>query len=166
LQLFAANNYNVFTRWIITLTNPVIKPCEKLLPTHSRFNWACLIAILFIKMIELLLLIWLQLQSWPHLGGLILVSIGDLLYLTANIFFYSIILQAIMSWITMINQKYFAIQDPLYSLTRPLLRPVQRIIPTVGGLDLSAIPVLIGLQLIKVYLFVPIITLGIQLIFS
>lgn len=166
LSLSSASGYNVLYTWIIKLTSPVIKPLEKLLPTHGRFNWACLIVILLLKMIELIILIWLQLQTWPHMGGLILMAFGHLLYLTATIFFYAIILQAIMSWIAMTTHKHFSIQEPLYALTAPLLRPVQRIIPTIGGLDLSAIPVLIVLQLLKAYLFLPIIIAGSQLIFS
>lgn len=166
LQLFGANYFNPFTRWAFKLSNPICKPLEKLLPTHGHFNWACLLGIMVFKLIELLIIIFLTLNTFPHVGGLIIVALGDLLYLTATIFFYAIILQAIMSWVAVINRRYFSLQEPLAVLTNPLIRPVQQLLPSLGGIDFSAIPVLIILHLVKTFLFAPIIGLGVQLIFS
>lgn len=166
LQLFGAHSYNSAYAWVIKLSSPPVRLFEKLLPTHRQFNWACLLLILVIKLVELLLFIWLQLNTWPHMGGLVIVAIGQLLYLTANVFFFSIILQAILSWVTMIQRKYLSIQEPLATLTNPLLIPVRRILPNLGGLDLSAIPILIGLQLVQTFLLIPIIGFGVQLLLS
>lgn len=166
LQLFGANSYNSAYGWVLKLSSPTIRLFEKLLPTHRHFNWACLLLIFIVKLVELLLLIWVQLHTLPHMGGLVIIAIGQLLYLTANIFFFSIILQAILSWVMMVQRKYLSIQEPLATLTNPLLTPVRRRLPNLGGLDISAIPVLIGLQLIQSFLLIPIVGFGIQLLLS
>ena len=166
LQLFGASSYNTAYGWILKLSSPLVRLFEKLLPTHRQVNWACLLLILIIKLIELLLVIWIQLHTWPHMGGLAIIAIGQLLYLTANVFFFAILLQAILSWVMMVQRKHFSIQDPLTTLTSPLINPVRRLLPNLGGLDLSAIPVLIGLQLIQSFLLIPIIGFGIQLLLT
>jgi YggT family protein len=43
----------------------------------------------------------------------------------------------------------------LYSLTAPILRPAQRVLPPMGGLDLSPMLVMIGLVLLKMLLLPP-----------
>lgn len=164
LRLFGAHSLNPVYLWIIKLSSFVVRPVEKMLPTHGQFSWACLLVILIIKVIELLLIIYVQINMWPHMGGVIIIAIGQLLYLSANIFFFAIILQAILSWVAYIQRRYFSLQEPLAALTDPLLTPVRRIIPTFGGIDISAIPVLILLQLCQTYLILPIINVGIQLI--
>ena len=165
LEWFGANSRNSFCRLIIKLSQLLIKPVQNILPIRGNFNWACFGVIVLIKVIELLILFWLQIHTWPHMGGLAIVALGQLLNLTLNILFWAIILQAILSWIAAINRTYNPLHEVLYTLTIPLLRPAQRLIPPLGGIDISSIPVLILLKLIIAYLISPIIGVGFGLIF-
>jgi YggT family protein len=169
LRLFCdsltVNAYNPIYRTLIKFTQHFIAPLQKLLPIHGKFNWPCLTLILIIKLVELLLLIWIQLNTWPHIGGLVIVAIGELLSLTFDIIFWAIIGQAILSWLSAINQAYSPITEILFTLTRPILKPIQRLIPPIGGIDLSPLPVLILLKLCTIYVAGSITAMGAGLIF-
>jgi YggT family protein len=70
----------------------------------------------------------------------------------------AIIISAILSWlvafdvINLRNPMVYNIARFLDAVTRPILRPVQRIIPPIGGVDISPIIVLLVIQGIRIYL--------------
>ena len=63
---------------------------------------------------------------------------------TFNIVFWVLIIRAILSWVSQGN--YNPIEAVLHQLTEPMLAPIRRIIPPMGGLDLSILILIIGLQ--------------------
>ena len=79
----------------------------------------------------------------------------DVLLVVINLYVYVIIASAIFSWLVAFNvvnqrnQFVGAVLQFLYSVTEPLLRPIRRVVPTVGALDLSPIVLLLGLFLLE-----------------
>ena len=165
LECFSANDRNIFVMWITKLAKPVIFPLQKILPTHGKVNWACLIGIVLVKLIELLLFIWVNLHTWPHVGGLVIWAGGSLLYLTVQVLFWCVIIQAILSWVAMMHRGLAPLQEVMYYLTNPILQPVQRLIPSLGGIDFSPMLVLLVLGLFNRYISAQIIMAGMALIF-
>ncbi len=56
--------------------------------------------------------------------------------------------------------KYLAMYPLLlFSLTQPILKPIQRFVPPIGGLDLSPVVAIIGLQLLKLLILPPLLAL-------
>lgn len=94
-------------------------------------------------------------------------AILEVLLLVISLYRWVVILAAIFSWLYAFNvvnprnQIVSTIGDLLYRLTEPVLRPIQRVVPNLGGLDLSPIVLLLGLFLLErviilyVYPFVP-----------
>jgi YggT family protein len=76
-----------------------------------------------------------------------------LLDLVLNIFFYAILIRALLSWIG--PTQYNPAVSLLYSLTEPLLQASRRLLPASGGMDFSPIIPIIGIQLIKMLLLPP-----------
>ena len=74
-------------------------------------------------------------------------TIIEIILLLINVFIFSIFVQVIISWINPGTRN--PVNDLLYSLTSPVLRPIQRVIPLVSGMDLSPLFALIGLQVLK-----------------
>ena len=66
---------------------------------------------------------------------------------------------AILSWIH--TGGYNPVATLLYSITEPLLYPVRKIIPRIGGFDITPIPVMIGLKLLAILVVDPIEAIGI-----
>ncbi|MCC4244505.1 YggT family protein [Stappia indica] len=82
-------------------------------------------------------------------------AILDVIFLILNLYTWVIIASAIFSWlyafnvINARNQFVAMIGQVLYNLTEPLLRPIRRVVPSMGGLDLSPIILLLGIFLLQ-----------------
>lgn len=73
--------------------------------------------------------------------------------LICNFYFFTILIQALMSWIS--PGQHSPATALLWSINEPLLRPVRNVIPPIGGLDLSPLVIIIGLQVISRLLPLP-----------
>ncbi len=135
---------NPITLFISKVTHPLIKVIRRIIPTYANVEYATLFLLIFLESIKLLL-VYIILSGYPDLSILLIMALHATLRLILNIFFYSIFLQAIILWIqphpTPLNQV-------LTLLTAPILKPLQRIIPPIGGMDLTPIPALILIQLL------------------
>ncbi len=82
-------------------------------------------------------------------------AILDVVLLVLNLYTYVIIASAIFSWlyafniVNSSNQIIAAIGQMLYNLTEPVLRPIRRVMPNLGGIDLSPIALLLGIFLLQ-----------------
>lgn len=162
LIMLHADYYNPISQIIIRLTKPVIEPLRRFIPNFHRVELASVLLIFSFEMIKFLLL-GLLISGLPNLFGLAILSIADALKSLVNIFFYAIIIQAIMSWV---NSGYSPVAQILYKMTAPIIRPFQRIIPPVGGIDISPIPAMISLQLLLILLVSPLFAVGWGLAFG
>ena len=75
-------------------------------------------------------------------------AVRGLLRLAVYIMIGALILQAVLSWIN----PYSPLAAPTYQLTRPLLDPIRRILPTISGIDLSPLVVILLLQALLIFL--------------
>lgn len=88
------------------------------------------------------------------MGSFLLFIVDALL----NLLVIAIIISAILSWlvafdvINLRNPMVYNVARFLDAVTRPILRPFQKIIPAIGGVDISPIIVLLILQGIRIYL--------------
>ncbi|KZK77443.1 YGGT family protein [Pseudovibrio sp. W64] len=82
-------------------------------------------------------------------------AILDVVFIILNLYTWVIIANVIFSWLYAFNvvnsnnQFIAMIGQTLYNLTEPLLRPIRRFLPAMGGLDLSPIVLLLGIFLIE-----------------
>ena len=88
-----------------------------------------------------------------------MISLAKLIYVILDIFTWVIIGSAIMSWLVAFgvvnvrNQFIRIIVDMLYRLTEPVLRPIRRILPNLGGVDISPVVLLLALFFIRILLW-------------
>ncbi|MEP3278849.1 MAG: YggT family protein [Stappiaceae bacterium] len=84
-----------------------------------------------------------------------MLAILDVLNIALNLYIWIIIASAIFSWLYAFNivnpQNQFVgmIGQALYNLTEPALRPIRRIMPDLGGLDISPIILILGIYLVQ-----------------
>lgn len=151
LALVRADFYNPLSQFIVTVTNPVVVPLRRITPSISGVDTASVLLIVVLKMLELWLLA-LIIGTGASLLALIVVAILQLAELLIYIFIFALIVQAVISWVAP-GQAY---DNPavsiLHDLTRPLLRPVRRVLPPVGMVDLSPLVVIIGLYVVLIIL--------------
>ena len=155
-----ASYYDPISQFVIKLTSVIVNPIRKIIPNVKNIEMASLVLILILEVIKFLLISTLTI-GMPTIVGLIVLSFGDTLKLIIQCFFYAILLQAIMSWV----QPYSPVNQLLFRITAPIMRPIQRVIPPIGGFDISPIPAMIGLQFLLIILVNPIMSLGLGLAF-
>lgn len=152
LQRVRADFYNPVSQFLVKVTNPPLRPLRRVVPGFGGVDIASLVLLLVLQWIALFLIVWLRgMEVGPV--SLIALSLAELVELTFNIFIFSILIQAILSWVN--PGTYNPVTSILYSLNEPVLRPVRRFLPPISGLDLSPLVAIIGLQVLKM-LVVPI----------
>ena len=144
-----ADFYNPISQFIVTITDPVLIPLRKFLPSIGKIDTASWLLALALKIVELVILLSIKnVEISPDI--LLISSIFQLLVILVTIFLYAVLFRAILSWFPS-PQMY---QNPLFSIlvsiTEPLLRPARRIIPPVGAFDLSALVVILVLYSILI----------------
>jgi YggT family protein len=141
-----ADFYNPVSQFLVRITNPVLAPMRKLIPSAGKYDTSALLLMLLLQIISLVLMVLLR-GSSVSIMALLLFAVAELVLLLINIFIFSILVQVILSWIN--PGTYTPVGALLHSLTNPVLAPMQRIIPPVAGIDLSPLFALIGLQVLK-----------------
>ncbi|MCG7899373.1 MAG: YggT family protein [Candidatus Thiodiazotropha lotti] len=152
LQIVKADFYNPISQFLVKVTNPPLKLLRRVIPGFGGIDLSSLILAWVLKTAELFIVILIAGQSASLLGPLLL-AIPELIELTINIFLFAVLIQVILSWVSPGN--YNPAVSLLYSLTGPVMRPAQKLLPPVGGLDLSPMLVMIGLVLLKMLLIPP-----------
>jgi YggT family protein len=152
LQLVKADFYNPISQFLVKATNPALKPLRRIIPGFGGIDLSSVVLAWLLKAIELFLIITIAGTS-SNLIAPFIWAIPELIELLINIYLFGILIQVILSWVN--PGSYNPATALLYSLTGPLMRPAQKILPPMGGLDLSPMLVMIGLILLKMLLLPP-----------
>ncbi|MEJ2601916.1 MAG: YggT family protein [Gammaproteobacteria bacterium] len=143
LQWFRADFRNPVSQAIVRITSPFIVPLRRILPPMGKIDTATVVVILLFEVIFIAILIHL-LGGSPKGFEILYYAILRTVMLTLRFFFFAIIVYVILSWVA--PGTYNPVTSLLSQLVNPILDPARRIIPTLGGLDLSPLLVAILLQ--------------------
>ena len=146
LQVSRADFYNPFSQFIVKATQPVVAPLRRFIPSIGGWDTA---TIVFAFAVACLKVTVLSLIMGATLNPIILLITASIILVKAifKLLFWVLILRAILSWV---SRGHNPIEAVMIQLTEPLLNPVRRFIPAMGGLDLSMIVVLLGLQFLEI----------------
>jgi YggT family protein len=149
LQVVRADFRNAIAQAIVRITNPVVLPLRRVIPPFGKFDAASFVALLLVEFAAAAII--LSLQGFP-LDAAVLVrfAVIDLLRNVLQFYLVAIIIYVLLSWVA--PGTYSPAGALLASICEPLLAPVRRVIPPIGGLDLSALFMLIGLQALLILL--------------
>lgn len=127
---------NPLAQGILRFTSPVVIPVRRLVPSFGRLDTATVLVAFVIQYLTVLLLLLILGRS-AGIAAIALTSIVKLVVLSINLFVYAIFIRIILSWIS--QGSYNPATAIIITLTEPLLRPFRRIIPSMGGFDISPI---------------------------
>lgn len=153
LQLARADYYNPICQFLVKVTHPILRPLRRMIPAAGRFDTASLVLMLALQIAAVAVLLGLQGVALPAPGGVLVLAVMRLLELLFDLYVGVILGSAVLSWVAPHSQSPLA--SLLYSLSEPLLQPVRRVLPAIGGLDLSPIAVLMALELARMLLLPP-----------
>jgi YggT family protein len=144
LQWSRADFRNPLARSLVQITNPVLVPLRRVLPSVGRIDTASVVVILALALLRVALS-WLMLSSrLPATGLLLQLAALELLRTVLWTYFLAILFYSLLSMLS--AGQYNPAQGLLATLCEPLLRPLRRLIPPLGGLDLSPLWVCIAIQ--------------------
>lgn len=146
LGVVRADFYNPISQFLVRITDPLLAPLRKIIPSYQQYDLSSIVLMLILQIISLYIVLFLrEVLVAPHL--VILLAIAKLLTQTVDIFIFAIIVQVILSWVS--PGTHSPITSLLQSLTNPVMRPFQRMIPPVSGFDLSPLFALLALHVLK-----------------
>lgn len=152
LQLTRADFYNPVSQFIVKATKPLLNPLRRVIPGVSGIDFASLVLAWIVISVQQLAVLALG-GAGLQFTASTLLAIPELISLIINVFLFAILIQVIVSWIN--PGSYNPVTGLIHSLTEPLLAPVRRRTPDMGGLDLSPMLVMIGLVVLEMLLIPP-----------
>lgn len=152
LQWARADFYNPISQFIVRVTSPVLRPLRQVIPGYRGLDLASLVLAWVLMAVQLGLIGGLLGLEGSLLGALVW-AIPALLELMIDIMLFAVLVRVILSWIS--PDPYNPAVALLGRLTDPILQPAQRLVPPIGGIDLSPMVVMIGLVLLQMLLVPP-----------
>lgn len=147
LQLSRADFYNPISQFVVKATRPLLNPIRKVVPGIGAFDGASIVlAVLLQTLVYVLIavmagaaLTWVNFIAW---------SAVMVLNLTVQIYFWAVIAMIILSWVA--PGSYHPAVQLLHQITEPVMRPFRRLLPPVGGLDLSPILLFLVINVVQI----------------
>lgn len=137
LQLVRANFYNPLCQFAVRATQPLLKPLRRIIPSLFGLDISSLVLAIIVQMILMALTLLLAYGTTGDPLHLLIWAIIGVTGLFLNIFFYALIISVILSWVAPGSHNPGA--ELVNQITEPLLAPLRRILPSMGGLDISPI---------------------------
>lgn len=150
LQMVRADFYNPVSQFIVKATNPLLIPLRKIIPGFGGLDVASLV--LFVALVVVKLGIYIFVFHDPgqvNILALFIFFLKSLANTVINFFLFVIFVSAILSWVTAAGGGYNPFADILNQIAEPVLAPARKIIPPMGGLDISPMLVMIAMVFIK-----------------
>ena len=149
LQLVRANFYNPLCQFIVKATQPLLKPLRRIIPSMFGLDMSSLVLALIVQMLLIAVIVSLKgfMVDWVLLVPWALIALFSLFL---NIIFWAMIISVILSWVAPGSHNPGA--ELVAQITEPVLAPFRRIIPNLGGLDISPIFAFIVIQLLQSWL--------------
>ena len=150
LPLVRADFRNPIGQAVIKVTDPLVMPLRRVIPPAGRVDAASIVALLLVQLAGTVVLRLVGGYGFDPMAIVVHGLLG-LLRTVLQFYFVAILIYALLSWVS--PGTYSPANQLLSRICEPLLSPVRRVIPPIGGLDLSALFVLIALQALQILLF-------------
>jgi YggT family protein len=150
LQASRADFYNPVSQALVKMTAPVLNPLRRLIPAWCNFDLATLLVALLFGTLASALMIFSAGYVLPGIGTLLSWAFLGMLSYILKIYFWGLLISVIVSWVAPYSG------NPALLLIQQILEPLQRlfrkVIPPMGGLDLSPIFIFLGIQVVEIML--------------
>lgn len=144
LHWVRSDYYNPFTQAIVRITNPLVRPAARFIPTSRNVDVPAVAVLVLLEGVLTWLLLSIGNIPTGTLAPFTLLIVYRLISLALWFYSVSILIYVILSWVGPGTRHPIAVV--LADLNEPILRPARRLIPTIAGLDLSPLLVLILAQ--------------------
>lgn len=150
LQWAAVDKRNPLVQFILRITNPLVIPLRRLLPSIGRIDTSTVVVLLVLQLLGTILLVRIGCAAEPAIWQIVALACLSIVKLALNVFTWALIIYVILSWVS--PGGYNPGTAVVAAIAEPLLAPFRRLIPLIGGLDLSPLFALIALQALAMLL--------------
>lgn len=149
LPMMRVNFRNPIAQGVLRITAPLVIPVRRFVPPIGRLDTSTILVAYILEFLLVLVLLAIRGLSVATLP-IAISAILELAILSLNLFFFVILLKVIMSWVAPAN--YNPMTSLLNTMAEPVLRPFRRIVPAVGGFDISPIFAIVLLKAAEIIL--------------
>ena len=153
LQLVGASFYNPVSQFIYKASNPVTTPLRKLLRPIGRFDLAAALVAWVLECVKVVLL-FLLVGIAPAFLGVLVLGFAELLGFVLTLYFWLILIGVVLSFVGG-GAASHPVVPLIAQLTAPVLRPFRRMLPDMGGFDLSPLFATVALLLARLLIAAP-----------
>ncbi len=146
LQLVRADFYNPLSQFVVRATHPLLRPLRRVVPSLGGLDLASLVLALLVQLLLMALMLLLAYGTPGNPLALLVWAVIGVLGLFLKIFYFALIAGVILSWVA--PNSYNPAVQLVNQLCEPLLVPFRRLLPDLGGLDISPIFAFLALQLL------------------
>jgi len=146
LQLVRANFYNPLCQFIVKATQPLLKPLRRIIPSLFGLDMSSLVLAILVQLALMALTLLLTYGTTGNFVQLLIWSIIGVTALFLKIFFFALIISVILSWVAPGSHNPGA--ELVNQICEPALAPFRRLLPNLGGLDISPILAFMVLKLL------------------
>lgn len=150
LQWAAVDKRNPLVQFILRVTNPLVIPLRRLLPPVGRIDTATIMVLVGLQLLGTLLVVRIGCIGGPELLPVLALALLNIVRLALSICTWSIIIYVVLSWVS--PGGYNPGAALVAAIVEPVLAPFRRLIPMIGGLDLSPLFALIAIQAVSMLL--------------
>lgn len=138
---------NPMGKFIFAFTDWLVLPLRKVVPAVGRWDMASLVAAFLVQLAQFAVL-WALLGMGASVASVVVYAAFGLVRMAVSGLTGLVIVYAVLSWVQ--TQSYMS--DLLERLVMPVLMPIRRVLPLVGGIDLSPLVLLVLLQVVGIVL--------------
>ncbi len=155
MQLTRADYYNPVSQFVVKITDPLLLPLRRVIPGIGGHDIAALVLCFLVLLVKFGLLSMIGGAGLTGMASIVIAAIMGIhrqvgvIGTVFDVFFFSILAMVILSWVSPGGNP---ISGLLRSITSPILTPIQRVMPVMGGFDLSPLVALILLQFFRIIL--------------
>ena len=147
LQLSHADYYNPISQAVARITNVPVVALSRALPRMGRFDLSALLYAVAVKLATFVLLVLISGIAMPNILQLLVVATIGVVDAILTIYFWAVLGSVIISWVA--PGSYHPGPQLIQQVTQPLFKLAQKVVPPIGGLDLSPILIFIVITIIQ-----------------
>lgn len=133
---------NPIGQFVVAITDWLVRPLRRLVPAGGRADWASIAGAFVIAVALALFFVSLFTGGFPSPGVALLLAFFWLVKWSLWLLTALVIVQAVLSWVN----PHAPIAPAVSALTQPFLGPIRRIVPLIGGVDLSPLVLILLIQ--------------------
>jgi YggT family protein len=138
---------NPLAQFIVKITNPLVIPARRFIPAVAGLDTASLVVLLVVQSLATAIIVQLACVGGAAVSQIVIFGLMRLAHLVLRTYSLLMLVYVVTSWVN--TGGYNPAIALLASVVEPLLAPFRRIIPTIGGLDLSPVLALLAIEFLN-----------------